>query len=229
MGILSGRLHRKLYKNSMNLGRSCSACHLLLQWRIPPFIRSFPHQIFTEQEIFRPFSTQVFLPVQNAKSVMAVCYAFDCGGKEGRPLGSFLNEWDPTNSSPESYYCQNKEHSDTRSQLCSQKIWASVYRWPCHCLHTWYSSSHCVLIYTLSMVMLWRWALLTSFKSQWRWSILRGWTLGEFTLSLHSICIDTYGMLGIYFVCTIKGHCVTLFLLVCLFVWRGYDRSFLVD
>lgn len=78
----------------MNLGRSCSACHchLLLQWRIPPFIRPFPHQIFTEQEIFRPFSTQVFLPVQNAKSVMAACYASDYGGKEDRPLGSSLNE-----------------------------------------------------------------------------------------------------------------------------------------
>lgn len=69
----------------MNLGQACSACHLLLQWRILPFISSFPHQLFTEQEFFRPFSPQVFLLVQDAKLVMAACYVSDCGGKEGSP------------------------------------------------------------------------------------------------------------------------------------------------
>lgn len=75
---------RKLHRS----GQSCfwHTIYSFNWWlRIPSFIHSFTHQIFTELESFRPFPTQVFLPTQEARPRMPACCISDLGGKEGSP------------------------------------------------------------------------------------------------------------------------------------------------
>lgn len=152
----------------MSLGRACPACHLLLQWRIPPFVRAFPHQLFTEQEFSRPFSTQVFLPVQDAKSVMAACYVSDCGGKEGSP--QVLPSMSEIQQTPAQRAITVERKSTVIQGVSSvprrhvpQSTDAPVAAYTSGtALATLSSSTHPVWF------QLWSWILLTAFKSQRR-------------------------------------------------------------
>lgn len=147
----------------MSLRRACPACHLLLQWRILPFVRSFPHQLLLNRSSPGHFplkcSCQYRMPSQWWPHAMFLTVE----GKKVAPR--FILQWVRSNKLQPRELLLSKERAQwyKESALFPEDMYLSLQMplslpthlaqlWPlCPHLHTQYGSSSGVGFFSLHL------------------------------------------------------------------------------